>query len=150
MTTQNRQKSNAKKNFCNTVLATLAINSYTSKHKINVTLSHRKLHPQKQFRRWPKSSCQQWHVEIVQKVAKVKLLIVACITALTPIIYNSVYSDFNSNTLGDGRNRFNVMNFKFGIIQIVFNWLSLVVWKLGVLTVVIALQHVKNVKTQFN
>ena len=31
-------------------------------------------------------------------------------TALTPIIYNSVY------TLSDGRNRFNVMNFKFGII----------------------------------
>jgi len=25
--------------------------------------------------------------------SKVKLLIVACITALTPIIYNSVYSD---------------------------------------------------------
>ena len=32
-------------------------------------------------------------VEIGQTVAKVKLLIVACITALTPIIYNSVYSD---------------------------------------------------------
>ena len=32
-------------------------------------------------------------VEIGQTVVKVKLLIVACITALTPIIYNSVYSD---------------------------------------------------------
>ena len=31
-------------------------------------------------------------VEIGQPVAKVKLLIVASITALTPIIYNSVYS----------------------------------------------------------
>ena len=32
-------------------------------------------------------------VEIGETVAKVKLLIMACITALTPIIYNSVYSD---------------------------------------------------------
>jgi len=32
-------------------------------------------------------------VEIGQTVAKVNLLIVASITALTPIIYNSVYSD---------------------------------------------------------
>ena len=32
-------------------------------------------------------------VEIGQTVSKVKLLIVACITALTPIIYNSGYSD---------------------------------------------------------
>ena len=32
-------------------------------------------------------------VEIGQTVAKVKLLIVASITALTPIIYNSVNSD---------------------------------------------------------
>ena len=32
-------------------------------------------------------------VEIGETLAKVKLLIMACITALTPIIYNSVYSD---------------------------------------------------------
>ena len=32
-------------------------------------------------------------VQIGQTVAKVKLLIVASITALTPTIYNSVYSD---------------------------------------------------------
>ena len=31
-------------------------------------------------------------VEIGETLAKVKLLIMACITALTPIIYNSVYS----------------------------------------------------------
>ena len=32
-------------------------------------------------------------IEIGQTVAKVKLLIVASITVLTPIIYNSVYND---------------------------------------------------------
>ena len=37
-------------------------------------------------------------VEIGQRMAKVKLLIVACITALTPIIYNSVYIDLIATT----------------------------------------------------
>ena len=60
------------------IVLTLAINAYTSNKKRN----QRDIFTQ-----------EITPLEIGQMVAKVKLLIVACITALIPIIYNSVYSD---------------------------------------------------------
>mgnify|MGYP006890265155 FL=1 len=63
--------------FCNIVI-TLAINCYTSNKKKH----QRDMFPQ-----------EITPVEIGQTVTKVKLLIAACITTLTPIIYDSVYSD---------------------------------------------------------